>query len=303
MRTSWLTTSTLIVALLAPVSAFAFAEGQTGYSGRTTGQSCLSCHGTQQYDGLTFTVNAEEEAPCSTSEGEILLPVITAGATVSVTVSFPSVGDTGPTCPTHNCCDPGDNTDWPPAEDATCLQAFGNNCDTTNANACCSPGMDVCGEALAGFNAEVVGGGGFVAGDGTRLEIAGGEEVPDEITHTAPVAVGNQDASWTFQYTAPSALPPSGLEFWVGGNVANGNGLADGEDLNSNALGYAAVSDGAGGYSMPDYCAVCPNGSLPVMGCCCNGSDAVDPSPRSAYFTFALVALLGFVFTGRRRRS
>lgn len=304
MRRSWLGTTSLIVALLAPAGALAYAEGQTGYSGRTAGQSCLQCHGSNQYDGLAVTIDTDEEAPCSTSEGEIMLPVVTTGATIGISVTLPAVsGGTGPTCPTANCCDPGDGTDWPPAADATCLQSFGNNCDTTNANACCSPGMDVCGGALAGFNAEVVGGGAFVATDGTRLEISGGEEVADEITHTVPKSVEDQAAAWSFQYTAPDSLPPSGLEIWVGANVANGNGLADLEDLNSNAKGVVAVTDGNGAYSMPDYCAVCPNGSLPVAGCCCNGSSAVDPSPRSAYLTFAVVALLGFVFTGRRRRS
>lgn len=293
-----------LVLLVAPSSAFAFSEGQTGFSGRTPGQSCLQCHGSKQYDGMKFRIETDETAPCYQDGGaEAEIPLLRAGETYTAIVEIAPPGANAPVCPTHNCCDPGNGENWPPDVDEACMLRRG--CGPENANACCQPGLDVCDGPRAGFNAEVVGGGAYVAGDGTRLKRVGDELFGNEITHSIPKSVANGGA-WSFQYTAPAAGDLSrGLEFWVGANIANGNDFDDPLDLNSNFVLHAAVQDADGNMQMPGFCLVCPNGSPPAFGsCCCNSSAAAgEVGAAGSYGSFAALSFLGFLLLRRRRRS
>ncbi len=292
----------LVVGLLSSSTALAFSEGQTGFSGRTPGQSCLQCHGTLSYDGMKLTIDTEETLPCFQEDHpEAQVPVLEAGQTYTAVVEITApAGDQVPVCPGSNCCDPGDGTDWPPADGEVCMERGG--CTAENANLCCQPGLNVCSGPRAGFNAEVVGGGAFIAGDGTRLKRVADELFGNEITHSIPKDVAS-GGSWSFQYTAPAAPDLTrGLEFWVGANVANGNDFDDPADRNSNFVLHAAVQDADGNVQMPGFCLVCPNGAPPAFGsCCCNSSASGGVSTAGSYGSLALLSLLGFLLLGRRR--
>lgn len=281
-----------------PVSAY--SQGQTSYSGRD--RSCLSCHGTKQYDGMKFRIATEDTFPCDVADGDpVNLPLLKAGRTYAavVEIAAPSGAD-APSCPTENCCDPGTGENFPPPSEATCMVRGG--CTAENANACCTPGLNICEGASAGFNAEVVGGGTFIADTGTRLAYLGDETLGNEITHDFPKSV-TAGGSWTFQYTAPATGDAtSALEFWVGANVANGNGIEDPEDLNSNYLVYAALEDDDGNVQVPDFCLVCPDGSPASGGCCCNSQGQPGGGTPATFASLSVLSLLGALLVGRRRR-
>lgn len=294
----------LILGLLSSSTALSYSEGQTGFTGRVAGESCLACHGSRQYDGMKFRlIEADETTACFTEDGtELQLPLLTAGRTYPAVVEIeaPAAAD-APVCPTHNCCDPGDGTNWPPSETETCMKRGG--CTADNANDCCQPGLDLCAGPRAGFNAEVLGGGRFAPGEGSRVKQVGSELFETELTHTIPKDVTG-GGSWAFQYTAPAGEElTSAVEFWVGANVANGNDFADPADLNSNFVMYAAVEDAEGNMQLPGFCLVCPNGSSPAFGsCCCNSSESTQLSARGTYASFALLSFLGFLVVGRRKK-
>lgn len=291
--------------LLSPGSALAYSEGQTGFSGRTPGQSCLQCHGSKQYDGMKFRIETEDTAPCFQGDGaEAEVPLLEAGKTYTAYVEIAAPGGDAPLCPTHNCCNPGTGENWPPAEDEACMERGGCTA-ADDPNLCCKPGIDLCAGPRAGFNAEVVGGGEFAPGDGTRLKRVGDDLFGNEITHAIPKDVANGGA-WTFQYTAPAPTDLArGLEFWVGANVGNGNDIEDPEDKNSNFVLHAAVQDSDGNIQMPGFCLVCPNGAPPAFGsCCCNSSAAGgDVGAAGGYGSFALLSFLGFLLLRRRGRA
>lgn len=155
---------------------------------------------------------------------------------------------------------------------------------------------------MAGFNAEVVGGGKFTEGQGTRLLIEGGEPNGREITHNTPGRFVDGKASWAFQFTAPAAeeAGENGLEIWVGANVANGNGREDPLDMNSNYKLDVALSDGTDVVSVPGYCLVCSSGKLAVNGQCCT---CVSAKPGAGTWGFlGAMSALSFLLLGRRRR-
>jgi hypothetical protein len=284
--------------LLSPSAVLAFGEGQTGFSGRDN--SCLACHGSKQYDGLKFKLSTEDTVRCVVDDDrEQDIPVVQAGQAYTVTVEIPAPGANAPTCPTYNCC-AGVDDPFPPPADATCLKDGG--CNQSNANQCCTPGLQLCEGTVAGFNAEVVGGGAFTAGVNTRLAYLGDETFANEVTHTVPLNATN-GAQWTFQFTAPSGNEDqTGLEFWVGANVANGNSIEDSEDLNSNFYLPVAVRGVDGAVAYPGFCLVCPNGNAPFAGCCCDASGGERFSGGGGFASLAVLSLLGFLFTGRRRR-
>jgi hypothetical protein len=295
------TTAFALAALfLTPASAVAFGDGQWGFSGRVEGQSCLACHGSNQYEGLTVSVQSDEEIPCFVegAEGETLIPKLMAGQAYTVSVDIAAASASDVPCPTNDCC-----SDDAVAGDA-CLNRPGSNkvCNVAGQATCCQPGLTVCNEPLAGFNAEVVGGGAFVAGADTKLLTNGGDVDPSEISHTAPKGAGS-GAQWQFDYTAPAEGEISGaVEFWVGANVANGNGFDDLNDLNSNFFLTAAVEDSAGNLELPGFCLACPNGQPPLFGsCCCNATVSDDFGSRGSWLSLALLSMLGWCFLPRRR--
>lgn len=287
----------LCALILSPTSALAYSDGQWGFSGRVDDQSCLACHGIEQFQGMRMELNTEDTIECSTEEGAepFQIPVLMAGETYQATVTVDPVSSDQVPCPGNTCCN-GDAVEG----DACLNRPDSGLCTVENQQQCCQPGLDVCGDPVAGFNAEVVGGGAFVAGESTKLLSNGGEEDPSEISHTSPANAGG-GASWTFNYTAPADdQVGSAVEFWVGANVANGNGFADPNDLNANYQLAAAVQKSDGSLEVPGYCLVCPNGNPPVAGCCCNATVSEDFGPRGTYLAFALLSLLGFAFTRKR---
>lgn len=310
MKTSMITFGLIGGMLVAP-SALAFSDGQTDLTGRVPGESCLKCHGTDQYAGSTVEVVGAELGNCVTQDSMFQLPILTAGSTVTVKVSVAEPGDDEAACPANNCCD----ADTPPGEGAVCLtlnQEDNITCDADEYLGCCQTNLNSCPDGKnAGFNIEAVdpgcgtdaecdGLGAFAAGDGVRLGRALGEDIPTQATHVAPRSFDGGPVSWEMDYTVPNQAT-NGVTFWAGVNVANGNFLADVGDLNSNYRLDAFVTDGET-VSAPDFCAVCPNGALPDESGQCPACMCVGAGANSLPAGLAGLALLGLVVGRRRRR-
>lgn len=225
---------------------------------------------------------------------------------MQVKVSLPPPGaQDAPKCPPNDCC--GDTAPGEGEEEQACLLRGAQRgvCtgEAADYNDCCKPGLALCGDPVAGFNAEVVGGGGFQAVDGTKLRKEGGEDVPAQITHSTPKTLGDVGAEWTFDYTAPDvgeATQP--LAFYVAANIGNGNGAEDPLDLNSQFQLKDVALDGEGDQTdiYPGYCLVCSDGKLAQGGTCCA---CVSATPGRGTWVFAAaLGLLGFLISGRRRR-
>lgn len=296
--------------------ALAFGNGQYGYSGRNN--NCLSCHGEQQYDGLSVEVVAGgQEFDCWVSDGNgglemIKTHVMQPDETISLQLSIAPAADedSTPQCPSHDCCattyyydDAGelqseDRGDPDAAE--VCVTDLGGTC-TTYFAACPAP--------VAGFNMELVGGGAFSLNatdteQTVQLLEVGTDDDFTQVTHTSPKTIGSEGATWILDYTGPGEdTSDDAVTFFVGANVANGNGYADGLDLNSNYL--LSVPFGS---SLPDYCAVCSDGSEPASdGTCENGEAATgcgcDASSQESAPAPAFLALLMLGVMGLRRRK
>lgn len=300
--------------LLVADAAAAFRGGRIDFSGRE--RSCLECHGSRQYDGLKFSLGGVATTePCGFEDeaGEfkvVDLPLLSFATSYPATVEIPEPsGADAPICPDNDCCDAAN----PPAEGAACLNRPGARggpmvCSTDDFVAgCCEPDLDNCTDLegnpnyQAGFNAEVDGGGEFSPGEAgdTQILRREGELVPEQITHTTAKTFDGQGAKWAFNYTTPAAGGEEAIQIYVGANVANGNFLDDNGDLNSNFQFAAVLTDGES-YVFPGYCQLCSDGRSTSDGGCCS---CVTATPgRGVWTSLAVVGLLAFVTTGRRRR-
>lgn len=340
MKRLLLPLGTVAVLLLEPATASAFANGRFDQSGKTPQQSCLACHGSLQYDGLKFRLEGVETASCSVDRNgqveEVTLPKLSFGEKVPAVIEIPTPsGNTVPQCPTNDCCSVDDPPTANDTVDLACVDRGVQReiCGGGSYFECCAPGLTECGEPVAGFNAEIVGGGAFdvltrdcgtdrlcegdfgysapdadnTEGDGTldtpdqtKLLRQGTVDVPTQATHVRPRPFVDGSASWKMFYVAPSKEEAaSSPRIYVGANVANGNALEDPLDLNSNYVVDVVLSDGATEI-YPDYCLVCSDGSLAVNGSCCTCVQAT-PGAGTLGFLGALSAL-GFLLLGRRRR-
>ena len=304
-------------------SAFAFEGGQTGFSGRQGGaNSCLACHGSGNFDGATIAI-AGETTNCSPNDGsaDFEIPLINVGATVPVSVTLPAPA-TAPACPADDCC--GETQPGDPNE--ACLNRPGANrtCAPADFAACCQPGLNDCtAGAVAGFNIEVTGSGilGIPGSQQACEELADcpdGELCRNDVCVASDVRFEGEDlqqlthsfskpagagTDWTVNYVAPPSLDAAaeGPAFFLGANIANGNGFDDNQDLNGNFQLSAGLTDGEGNFVMPGGCLVCgDNGRPAVNGSCCA---CVSASPGSSVaFTGGIAALLGFFLVGGKRR-
>jgi uncharacterized protein (TIGR03382 family) len=297
-------------------SAFGFAAGQYGYTGRDN--SCLYCHGSLQYEGLAVeVVSGTEEYDCWVDDGNDSLKMIKAHSMdadgvieLKLTVEAPTEESNTPVCPAHDCCTSTITIDGEgeqvseelgdPPEDATCVTERSGDCTTFFA-ACPNP--------VAGFNMEVVGGGTFSIledDDSNTIKVLenGTDADGSEVTHVQPETLLSEDVSWRVNFTGPgTAEAGDAVTFYVGANVANGNGYADGLDLNSNYILPVTIGSG-----LPSYCAICSDGSEPSSeGTCGDGEEPAacgcDASSESDAPFSAALAL--FVFGGlvlRRKR-
>ena len=301
-----------IVGLASPTVS-AYSAGQFGYTGRDPQNSCLFCHGSKQYSGIEISFSAAETMNCVTTDDIRTLPVLGFGESmeVTVTVTEPSGGD-APACPNHDCCDaqglgvqvgfdaegggPIYEDRGPAGPDDYC---------TTNLNGECSRGLAACEPWTAGFNMEVVGSGLFSVrseddNDGVYTNPAGTFTEGTQVTHVIPKQFEGGSLSYSFVYTAPAEADfVEAPQFYLGVNVSNGNGYADDEDLNANAVAAATIGSNA-----PAYCAVCDNGLFPdengnCPACACVGAPS-DKVPAA----LALVLVgLGLGLSPRRRRN
>jgi hypothetical protein len=299
--------------LLAAGTASANTDGQYGFTGRS--DSCLRCHGTNQYAGLEVTVSGLG-TPIDCFVGEELekltLPTLAFGDSVEVKISLAEPGDSdGLECPAHDCCAETNTYDesgnlvsaalGEAPQESLCQQDDFRVDGVATAAGTCSPFLAACLEPLAGYNMEVVNGGAFSIPDGdtsSRLRQNGDELVASEVTHVLAGRFDNGPAEWTVNYTAPAEADYQGaLEFWVGANVANGNGKADQFDLNSNYQLTVALGD-----KVPDFCATCEDGSLPdENGQCPGGFCSCAKLPTGSPWA-GLALLGGLVLLSRRRR-
>lgn len=210
-------------------------------------------------------------------------------------------------------------------------------CSADDFVGCCQPGLSQCraleglSVAVAGFNAEVINGGHFdpltrdcgtdhlcegddgyispdsdgTEGDGTldttdQTKLLGQGPTLDarQATHVRPRHFKEGQAAWKMYFVAPEAGTVEGVpRIYVGANVANGNGLEDPMDLNSNYVTDIVLTDGNEDI-YPDYCLVCADGSLSADGACCT---CVSSSPSAGTWGFlSACSLLGFLLLGRR---
>ncbi len=303
----------LVSGLLLAPSAMAFSDGQTGLTGRIAGESCLKCHGTDQYAGTTVEIAGAEMGNCVTQDSMFQLPILTAGSTVTVSVSVAEPGADEAACPTNNCCDAANA----PAAGDICLtlnQEDNITCEVDSFESCCQTNLSSCPDGKsAGFNIEAVdsscaseddcaGIGAFEANqdEGVRLGRALAEPVVTEATHVAAKLFDGGAVTWNIDYTVPNQTV-EGVSFWTGVNVANGNFLADVGDLNSNFRLDAFVTDGET-ITAPGFCAVCPNGALPDESGACPACMCVGAGSNSLPIGLAGLALLGLAVGRRRRR-
>ncbi len=84
-----------------------------------------------------------------------------------------------------------------------------------------------------------VGGFQIVATDGTSNGMVGAFSAPsgtrvnnvDRLTHSTPQGLSSGTASWTFNWTAPTAGAPANVVFYYVGNAANGTGGTSGDAI------------------------------------------------------------------------
>ena len=176
MRTTAITMVLLGGAVLTALPAGAYSRGRFNQSGKTSKESCLACHGSRQYDGLSFRFEGVDSASCSVEVAgrtqELTFPKIMYGQRVEAFIEIPTpAGDDAPQCPTNNCCDANAVPDRNDEADYACvargIQLGYTECSADGFLGCCEPGLAVCrapeglSVATAGFNAEVVNGGYF----------------------------------------------------------------------------------------------------------------------------------------------
>lgn len=120
-----------------------------------------------------------------------------------------------------------------------------------------------------------------------------------EVTHSQAKIFGGNAVEWNLNYTAPTEAEYTGaVEFFVGANIANGNGMADQADLNSNYNLVLAV-----GGQLPDFCAVCEDGAVPDENGTCGGGCGCDTTGEAgAPWALAGMASLALLAFRRRRR-
>jgi MYXO-CTERM domain-containing protein len=119
-----------------------------------------------------------------------------------------------------------------------------------------------------------------------------------EVTHSQAKLFNGADVEWNLKYTAPTEDEyTDAVRFYVGANVANGNGVADQADLNSNYQLVLAVGD-----ALPGFCAVCENGELPDDNGQCSGCGCSATNTSEAPYALAGLAALA-LFVVRRRRA
>ena len=317
MKTSMVTFGLVGGLLLTPMlfaeSASAYSDGQTGLTGRVQGESCLKCHGRDQYSGSVIEVVGAEMGNCLDGNGTVTqFPILTGGQsyTVKLTVNEPGADEAA--CPLNNCCDAAN----PPAAGDVCLTLNAENgvtCAVDEFEGCCRATLTNCPDGKSvGFNleatdtacereADCAGVGAFSAdvGSGVRLGSVLGEDDPTQVTH-AFTQEFDGNVVWELDYTAPNQAP-AGVSFWSGVNVANGNFLADTGDLNSNYRLVAFLQNGEE-VSAPPFCAVCPNGALPDDSGQCAACTCVGAGEKSLPAGLAAFALIGLALGRRRRR-
>jgi MYXO-CTERM domain-containing protein len=352
--------------LVIPMTASAYITGQPGASGRF-GQKCADCHGPTQYDGVTIRLPADNTSECfvDTDEGFKKSAVWTGqfGQAVAATIVVTKPeGEFVPQCPTKDpCCDGGleeispqvscsaqsDCGDgeacWDFVNDTVVAVGGTGTCGSEilcPANTDCRAGVDSCGDMLVGFDAELVGGGSWSPGEGSRVRVTqaepassctadadcGGGKVcwdfssqqpstdglcgiahTNEVVHSSPKSFAGEEATWDVTLTFPTeeetnAENPA-VEVWIGANIANGNGLPDLNDVNGNFLATIQM----GGSGLPSYCAQCDEGfEFDEEGNCvgpggCGCSQGADSDlPLSGLAAFA--GLFGLALWRRRRR-
>lgn len=294
------------VALLVAAPAAAFSEGQFGFSGKEN--SCLACHGSNSYAGITVASDAAEKTLCVQGTGQEAvryeIPVVRYGQStkLTLTIAKPDEGAVG--CPEEDC------------DVAACSEASGVCRKAYDKNEICPQTLNECGTPLGGFNAAIDGAGTWESvDDSTRVLTEGGVMDPEtgetdpvepstEITHRLARQLGDGPAIWTFTYKAPATAAEATGEaaaIYIGANVANGNGWADDADLNTNiTYGVALVDDATQTAILPPYCGACAGNKIPDAEGKCPAC-ACTAIPTSSGAAGALV--LGVLVLATRRRS
>jgi len=185
--------------------------------------------------------------------------------------------------PDFECVDTVDTITGPCSATGTCVDE-GSECLDDNADGALND-QDDCHDVYNNQDSCV------------HKDVVAGGTAPVQLTQRVPATFGGADITWTATYTAPQSAP-DGVELWVGANVANGNGKADGNDLNSNYVQRLTVGD-----AVPSFCAVCPDGSLPdEQGNCAGCTSMAVPETSFPASIAAVFGLLGLAFARRRRR-
>jgi MYXO-CTERM domain-containing protein len=120
----------------------------------------------------------------------------------------------------------------------------------------------------------------------------------EEVTHSQAKVFNGADVEWNLKYTAPTEDDyTDAVLFYVGANIANGNGVADQADLNSNFQLVLAV-----GGTLPAFCAVCEDGALPdENGFCGGGCGCSTTETGGAPYALAGLAAISLLAVRRRR--
>jgi hypothetical protein len=270
-----------LFALFWPLNAYGYSTGQPGASGRF-GQSCSDCHGPGHYNAISLKLPEANTRECwaesqddSGSMTRSLLWNAGFGAEVPIRIVIEEpTGEEAPLCPSRAAC---------------CDDAGG--CE---AGIDCRPGIDDCVGPVVGFNAEVVGGGLWVTGAGSRYRVTEaqpssgcssdddctGDEIcwdfdaqtpstnglcgiPNrtEIVHSSPITFSNDEAGWDLSLVFPMeeeiGAATHSLEIWIGINMANGNGLPDLNDVSGSFYGTISMGPVP---DLPHRCLVCDDG-------------------------------------------
>jgi uncharacterized protein (TIGR03382 family) len=357
----------LVSALTLPLTASAYLTGQPGASGRF-GQKCADCHGPTQYDGVAIELPDANSSECWAEDdgGKLVKSKVWTASfgeevAAKVVVTEPT-GDKVPTCPERNaCCDGGLEEISPQVactlvgdcgEGEACwdfvnntpVGAAGGTCGldiVCEANTDCRVGVDTCGDPIVGFDAELVGGGSWTPGEGSRIRVTQSEPsttctgdadcgtgkicwdfstqqassdglcgIPssNEVVHNFPKGFSGGEAVWdvTLKFPTEDEVNPDNptVEIWIGANIANGNGLPDLGDVNGNFLATIPLG---GGDALPSYCATCEEGfDFDEEGNCvgvggCGCAHLSDEGVPAAGLA-ALFGLMGLALVRRRRR-
>ncbi len=87
----------------------------------------------------------------------------------------------------------------------------------------------------------------------------------DYVTHIASKpSVQNNTITWTFSWTAPSAIPANGITFYAAGIAANGNGRSNGDYVGANSVAYSGGATGMATTEDKTFHAFWENGQLSV---------------------------------------